>query len=358
MILLDDTKICKQRPYRLSPAKSLSLNKQIDEMLENGIIQPSVSEFASPVVMVTKPDSTFRLTVDYRLLNSNTRSDSYPIRDIEDMFRNLKGSRIFSVFDLKSAFWQIPLCQDDIPKSAFICERGLYEFRVLPFGMRNGTATINRVMEIIFWDLLGKSVNVIHDNINVFSADIPEHIVRVRQVLSRLREYGLTLNQKYEMFVNNHRCLGYVVSSEGIYSDPDKIKPIVDFPEPTDVKSVERFVGMCGWYSKFINNYSKLVEPLNKLKQKGIKFQFNDICRNAFNSLKQVIMSPMVLAFPDVSKPFLLYCDYSGTGIGSSLNQMHAEGLRPIGFASRQLSSAERNYSPTEGECLAVVRSL
>ena len=350
----------KQRPYRLSPAKLAILNEQLKSMLENGIVEPSFSGWASPVVLIPKKDGGYRFCVDYRKPNAITESDAYPLPNINDILESLAGASIFSNLDLNSGYWQVSMDPASQDKTAFVTPAGLYSFKVMPFGLKNAPATFQRLMETVLGDLRGRNCLVYLDDIIIYSSSVAEHLQDIQSVFDRLKAAGLTLNLKKCRFcLPELKFLGHVVNAEGIHADPAKVAAVQEFPIPTSLKAVQRFLGMAGWYHRFVPDFSKVAEPLNHLKKKGVKFQWTPACQGAFEALKNSLITPLVLGHPNLNAHFIVYTDASQTGLGAVLAQQTGLGTEEVlAYASRTLNSAERNYSTTERECLAVVWAL
>lgn len=358
----------RQRYYPLSPAKLKILNEEIDKMLEAGVIRPSRSPWASPVVMVTKKDGSVRFCVDSRKLNSVTIRDSYPLPRIQDILDNLRGARYMTSLDFRSAFWQIPLAdQDSCEKTAFIVpQRGLFEFVRMPFGLTNAASEMQRLTDMIVnYEYSATTDDCIFgyvDDLILVSRDFDSHLKLLDKVRQRLYEAGLTVNlKKCEFCKAELKYLGYIVNEKGLQTDPAKLEAIREFPVPSDAKSLRGFIGVCSYYRRFVNNFSSIIAPLTALlgKKKGRdSIEWNISAQEAFEKLKQALLDTPVIACPDFSKPFMLHCDASSVGLGSVLTQFIDGEEHPIAFHSRLFSHAERNYSTTERELLAVLDSI
>ena len=338
----------------------MALNKQIDQMLADGVISPSTSAWSSPVVLTPKQGSggselQYRLCCDFQQLNSVTVFYAYLMKSIDETFKVMFGAKVWILFDVKSAFWQIPIIEEDKNKTAIICEKALFYFNVVPFGVKNGSAVIQRTCEKALGDCVGRKVEIYADNMEIFSKDMSTNLHDVREVLRKFRENNLTLNPAKCVFgIDKHKCLGYVISAKGVIMHPDKVQVMSDCASPQNKKELERFLGLAGWYANFIPNFADSSSPLNNLRFKDKLWDWSEKFEESFQMLKQKLISPEVLACPDLTKPFQNIC----TGIGCSLNQLQNGKFRPVSYASRKLKPAERNFSPTEGECLAVVWSL
>ncbi len=350
----------KQRPYRTTPAKQAVISEQLEEMLTAGIVEPSHSGWASPVVLVPKKDGSLRFCVDYRKVNAITENDAYPLPNIAEILESLSGAAIFSTIDLNSGYWQVNMDQESKPKTAFTTSLGLFQFNVMPFGLKNAPATFQRLMENVLGELRGNICFVYIDDIIIYSPSVAQHFSDLQAVLHKLQMAGLTINLKKSNFcLQEITFLGHVVNVQGIAADPSKVEAIRDYPAPTNIKEVQRFLGLAGWYHRFVPNFSRIAEPINALKKKGCSFLWSQQCQQAFEHLKYCLTSPPILGHPDLQLPFTVYTDASDTGLGAVLTQRKEQGLEQvIAYASRTLNKAETNYSATEKECLAVIWAL
>ena len=351
-----DTPPVRGPVYRLSPERKQSLRTQLDD----GRIEPSCSPWASPVVMVPKAEKgEYRLCVDYRNLNRHTKIDAYPMPTIDSILESLHGSTIFSSLDLKSGYHQMYVAPEDVEKTAFKCEEGLFQFRVLPFGVINGPASFQRLMETVLHDVIGKTCYVYLDDIVCFSPSVSEHFEDLRVILQKLREVGLTVNRKKCFFgCSKLKYLGHIIGKDGLQTDPAKVQTILEYPTPQNVKQLERFLGMVTWYAKFIPKLTDIASPLNHLRHKSVKWDWTEECDSSFKRLQTVLTSEPILAYPDPSHPFAVHTDASNTGLGAVLLQEKDGDMYTIAYASRSLNPPERNYSTTEKECLAVIWAL
>ncbi|KAL2091743.1 hypothetical protein ACEWY4_011541 [Coilia grayii] len=350
----------RQKPYRISPAKQAVVKGLVQDMLDKDIIEPSSSPYAAPVVIIPRKVGKPRFCVDYRRLNAITLPDAYPLPTIHEILESLAGATIFSTIDLNSGYWQVEMAEESQLKTAFVCSEGQFHFKVMPFGLRNAPASFQRLMETVLVHLKGRICFMYLDDIIIYSRDVQQHLQDIQQVFCALRKAGLTVNMKKSQFCRKSlKFLGHLVSAEGIQADPEKITAVQQYPVPTTLKALQRFLGMAGWYHRFVPNFSQIAVPLNALKRKGAKFRWTQECQQAFEELKQHLVSPPVLGHPNFSYPFIVYTDASEVGLGAVLTQSTGLGKEEVlAFASRSLNSAERNYSATELECLAVVWAL
>jgi hypothetical protein len=344
----------RQRPYRTADIENSPLEKAVKEMLENGIIRESSSDWASPVIMVKKKDGSMRFCVDFRKLNSVTKKDSYPLPLIEDLLNSIgrTNAKCFSKLDLASGYWQIPVAEKDIPKTAFITQSGLYEFVVMAFGLTNAPATFQRAMDKLFHGL-SKFCLVYLDDIIIFSPEIDTHFNDLEVVFSRLKNAGFHAKlSKCSFLLKTLPFLGHLVTETGIRVDPDKFSIVKRLSAPSTAREVREFLGITGFYRRFIKDYAHVAVPLHLLTRKENPFVWTDDCQIAFDTLKNALVSSDVCAYPDFSKPFDLDVDASGVAIGTCLSQNG----KVIAYGGRVLSDSERRYDATHREAaLAVV---
>lgn len=351
-----DARPIRQNPYRVAPKEREAIQRQVKTMLEDGVIRPSNSPWASPVVLVKKKDGSLRFCVDYRKLNQVTKKDVYPLPRIDDSLDRLRNACYFSSMDLKSGYWQIEVDERDREKTAFVTPDGLYEFQVLPFGLCSAPATFQRLMDTVLSGLKWQTCLVYLDDVIVFSATFDEHLRRLKTVFEAIRSAGLTLKpEKCHFGFQELQFLGHVVSNQGVRPDPDKIAAVANFPTPSDKKAVRRFLGLCAYYRRFIANFSRIAWPLTQLTREDIPFTWGEDQQRAFHELRQRMQAPPVLAHFDEDAPTILHTDASNVGLGAVLVQWQDDSEKVIAYASRTLSRAEANYSTTEKECLAMV---
>ena len=349
-----------RQPYRRqNPYVRQMEQEQVEEMLEQEVIRPSMSPWASPVVMVKKKDGSMRFCVDYRKLNEVTEKDAYPLPRIDDTLESLHGACYFSTLDLKSGYWQVPVKEEHKKKTAFRTSAGrLYEWNRLPFGLCNAPATFSRLMDHVLTGLSWEICLFYLDDIIVFSRTWEEHLTRLETVFKRLVEQGLTLGaSKCKLAATEVEFLGHIVSKEGLRPNPALLQSIQQIPTPRTVRDVRSFLGLASYYRRFVKEFSKIATPLNRLleKKKGNNIEWTKECEEAFCTLKEKLVTAPVAAYPDFSKPFRLYTDASNTGLGAILAQVQEGKERIICCASRSLSKSERNYSTTKKECLAII---
>ena len=349
----------KQQPYRSPVIYREKISQMIDKMRADGIIQPSHSPWASPIVIVPKKDGSLRFCVDYRRLNAVTRKDVYPLPRIEDILASLGEAKRFTSLDLASGYWQIELDESAREKSAFTTHRGLYEFTRMPFGLCNAPATFQRVMQQVLAGVEWDSVFSFIDDLLVASKTFSEHLNHLREVLQRLRAANLRLKtRKCSLLREETTYLGHVISTEGIKPDPAKTRQVENYPHPTDATKVRQFVGLASFYRRFIPNFATVAAPLHYLTKKNVVFCWTPECEDAFQKLKKLLVTAPVLAYPrfGAGQSFVLETDASGVGLGAILSQEQEDGtIHPVAYASRSLDKHERNYGISELETLGLV---
>ncbi|KAL5570732.1 hypothetical protein UlMin_020329 [Ulmus minor] len=353
--LVPGTAPISKAPYRMAPSELKELKVQLQELMDKGFIQPSFSPWGSPVLFVKKKDGTLRLCIDYRELNKVTVKNKYPLPRIEDLFDQLQGASYFSKIDLRSGYHQLKIKEKDIPKTAFRTRYGHYEFLVMPFGLTNAPAAFMDLMNRIFKEYLDQFVIVFIDDILIYSRSKEEHERHLRTVLQTLRENKLFAKfKKCEFWLGNVSFLGHIISKEGIAVDPGKIEAIKSWPTLTNVKEVRSFLGLAGYYRRFVEGFSKIASPLTQLTRKNVKFQWFDERERSFQELKKRLITAPILTIPDGNEGMVVYSDASKMGLGCVLMQ-HG---KVIAYASRQLKDYEKNYPTHDLELAAVVFAL
>jgi transposase InsO family protein len=346
--------------YSLSPSELETLRQYIDENLANGFIRHSRSPAGAPVFFVSKKDGALRMVVDYRGLNKITVPNRYPLPLIHEMLERLSGAKYFTKIDLRGAYNLVRIRPGDEWKTAFRTRYGHFEYTVMPFGLTNAPAVFQHMANDVFRDFLDLFVIIYLDDILVYSKTLEEHQQHVRQVLQRLREYGLYAKlEKCQFHQEQVEFLGYVVSSEGISMDPAKIRTILEWESPRSVRDVQCFLGFANFYRKFIDGYSKLALPLIRLTRKDIPFKWGIEAENAFTALKHAFTVAPILVHPDPAKAYIMEADASDFALGSILSQYGEDGqLHPVAFHSRKFRAPEINYEIHDKELLAIKDSF
>ena len=333
---------------------------QVREMLEKGIIEPSNSGWSSPVVMVRKADGTRRFCNDYRKVNAVTEPDAYPLPNMQDILRKLRRAKYITTLDLKSAYHQILLDEKARAITAFtVPGMGLFQYRRMPYGLTNAPATFQRLIDLVLGPELEPYVYAYLDDVIIVAETFEKHKETLKLVLERLVAAGLTLNLDKCVFCKPEvKYLGFLVNREGTRPDPAKVEPIAKYPEATNLKQLRRFLGTTSWYRKFIPDYATIAEPLTRLTKKNQRYEWLEEQQYAFDTLKALVMTAPVLNRPDPDGVYIVQTDASDVGLGAVLLQEVSGVERVLEFASRVLTPAERNYSVTERECLAVVWAI
>ncbi|GKA56713.1 putative reverse transcriptase domain-containing protein [Tanacetum coccineum] len=342
-------------PYRLAPSEMKELSEQLQELSDKGFIRPSSSPWGTLVLFVKKKDGSFRMCIDYRELNKLTVKNRYPLSRIDNLFDQLQGSSIYSKIDMRSGYHQLRVQEQDIPKTAFQTRYGHYEFQVMPFGLTNAPAVFMDLMNRVCKPYLDKFVIVFIDDILIYSKDEKEHEEHLKAILELLKKEKLYAKfSKCEFWIPKVQFLGHVIDSRGIHVDPAKIESIKDWASPKTPTEIHQFLGLAGYYRRFIKGFSKIAKSMTKLTQKGIKFDWGEKEENAFQLIKQKLCSAPILALPEGSEDFVVYCDASHKGLGAVLMQRE----KVIAYASRQLKVHEKNYTTHDLELGSVVFAL
>lgn len=342
------------RPYRYAHIQKDELEKQCCNLLQQGIIRPSTSAFSSPALLLCKQDGSWRICVDYRALNSRAVKDKFPIPVVEELFNELCGAKYFIKLDLRSGYHQVRMHEADIHKTAFRTHQGLFEFLVMPFGLTNTPATFQGLMYEVLQPYLRKFVPVFFDDILIYSNTWAEHLRHVRLVFMALLQYQLILKKSKCFFGQESVAyLGHVISEKGVPMDGDKVQAVLAWPRPTSVRTVRGFLGLAGYYQRFIKDYGSIAEPLTRLLCKD-GFIWDSDATAAFEALQRALTSAPVLQLPDFSKPFIVECDASGSGLGAILHQ----GTSPIAFFSRQIAPRHAKLAAYKRELIGLVQAV
>ncbi|CAM4665453.1 unnamed protein product [Caretta caretta] len=351
----------KVQPYRVPPQTKTAIEREIQDMLQMSVIRPSGSAWASPVVLVPKPDGEIRFCMDYRKLNAVTHPDNYPMPRTDELLEKLGQAQFISTLDLTKGYCQVPLDESAKERSAFITHVGLYEFNVLPFGLRNVSATFQRLVDGLLAGL-GEYAVAYLDNVAIFSDSWAEHLEHLQKVFERIREAGLTVKaKKCQIGLNRVTYLGHQVGQGTINPLQAKVDAIQKWPVPKSKKQVQSFLGLAGYFRRFVPQYSQIAAPLTDLtkKKQPNAVRWTKACQKAFNQLKATLMSDPVLRAPDFDKPFLVTTDVSEHGVRAVLMQEGSDQeFHPVVFLNKKLSERESNWSVSEKECYAIVYAL
>lgn len=358
-----DSKSSLQRPYRAGPRQRELEKEEVHKMLAAGVIEPSISEWAAPVVFAPKKDGTLRFCIDYRRLNAVTIRDSYPIPRMDECIDSLGDAQVFSTLDCNSGYWQIEVETEDRPKTAFVTHHGVYQYTRMPFGLKNAPATFQRAVDMILASVKWQYAIVYLDDIVIFSRNVEEHLKHIRTVLTLLRAAGMSLKMKKCFFLQRRvEYLGHVVSPGKLAVASKTVDTIQKMKPPRTVTELRSFLGLGNYFRKYVKDYAKITEPLNRKLRKTENPTYEPLSEReleAFGDVKLALTSPPVLALPKLGLPYVLDTDACDVQIGCVLQQEYSDNtIRPIGFFSRTLNKAERNYNTTQRECLAIVWAM
>uniref|UniRef100_A0A1B6E8Y4 RNA-directed DNA polymerase n=1 Tax=Clastoptera arizonana TaxID=38151 RepID=A0A1B6E8Y4_9HEMI len=350
------------RNYRYPEIYRKEVDKQIQEMLKQEIIRPSCSPWNSPVWIVPKKldasnKQKLRLVIDFRGLNAKTIDDKFPLPNITDILDKLGRAQYFTTLDLVSGFHQVEMEPASISKTAFSTETGHYEFLRMPFGLKNSPPTFQRLMNNILRGIQNETCLVYLDDIIVYSSSLQEHLLRLKEVFTRLRNANFKVQlDKTEFLRKEVAYLGHIVTQDGVKPNPDKIKVIKNYPIPKTTKQIKGFLGLLGYYRKFIKNFAKITKPFTNCLKKDVKINIDDPDYiNCFETCKDILSNEPLLQYPDFKKEFILTTDASNYAVGGILSQIKNGHDLPIAYASRTLNNSEINYSAIEKELLAIV---
>ena len=356
----------RERHRPLPPSMYKEMKTLLHGMLEKGVITESCSPWAAPIVLVKKKDGSWRFCVDYRKLNAITHKDAFPLPRIEETLTNLTRAQWFSTLDLASGYWQVGVDPRDQEKTAFTTPLGLFEFKRMPFGLCNAPATFQRLMQQCLSGQVTESLLVYLDDIIIYSPDFRSHLQHLEEVFERLWKHGLKLRlDKCTLLQREVKFLGHVVDREGVRPDPDKLVAVRNWPPPTTVRDIRAWLGLSGYYRRFVPSFAAMARPLNDLligvpndaKFNLRKITWTSACQTAFDALKTALTQAPVLAYADYTQPFIVYTDASNRGLGAVLAQVQDGKERVIAYASRSLHPTEQNdanYSSFKLELLAL----
>jgi len=362
-IHLTDEHPLKQNAYRQSPDKSAATHDQIEALLARGLIVASSSPWSSPIVLVKKGDGSWRMCIDYRKLNARTKKDAYPIPLIDDCLNVCKSANWFTLVDVKEAFHHIPLDPRSRMFTAFVTDRGLFEFTRMPFGLSNAPATFQRYIDMVLRDYRLYCIAFFDDILVFTTGSLEDHWVHVRAVLDRLHEFGLEANiDKCHFAYPEMLFVGHVVSHGIIKPDPAKLLAVTEWAQPTNIHQLRTFIGFVNYYRRFVPGFAVTASPLFQLFKKDAPWEWSARADRAFHDLKTALTVSPCLHAPDFTRPFIIQTDACGDGIGAVLTQLDHSvtppAEHPVGYISRQLSEAERKWTVTEWELLAIVYAL
>ena len=357
-----DAKPIKRAPYRTTPEKRAEITRQTEEMERHGIISKSTSQWTSPVILVRKKSGDYRFAVDFRALNNVTEPIHFPVTHFQDAVDSIgqASAAIYSVLDMHSGFWQIPLHSDTKHKTGFTTHEGNYIFNKLPFGLMNSPNAFAMVMSEVLRGINWKFAQTYVDDILVYSSNFDQHLLHLQEIFDRLRRANLKLKpSKCHFAAKEVKYLGHKFTKEGIMVDEDKITSVLSYPRPKSQKDVRAYLGLCNYYRKFVKGFAQIAQPLNRLLSKDVKFEWTAECENAFNKLKKALTESPILVFPDFSARFYLYVDASTQAISYILGQKDAQNKeRVISYGGRSLNKTERNWGITDLEGLALVEGI
>ena len=336
------------------------INQQVDQMLKNGIIEPSDSAHNHNILLVDKPDGNKRFCIDFRTLNRETVPDAYPLPNVDNMFNQFRGCQYFSQLDLASGYWGISVREEDRPKLSFSVPRGKFQFIRMPFGLVNAGATCQRTMDKVIKEVRDegfKDIDAYMDNIIVFTANAQDHIDTLRCLFSKLAKFNLSLREdKCEFMVDELEFLGFKLSGKGMSPSESNVAKVRQFPVPKDRKELQRFLGMANFNRRFIKNYAHISAPLAKLTSDKVPFLWESAQQVAFTTLKEKLRTAAMLHLPDWSKKFHMFCDASGVAVGATLCQEDVnKKMVVLGYHSKTLSGCERRWHATDQEMYAVI---
>ena len=357
--LTAEAKPVHQQPYRAGPTQREHEKKEVEKMLKAGVIEPSTSEWAAPVVFAPKKDGTLRFCVDYRRLNAVTLRDSYPIPRMDECIDSLGDAQIFSTLDFNSGYWQVTIDESDKEKTAFVTHQGLFQFTRMPFGLRNAPATFQRAIDIILSSVKWQYCIVYIDDVIIFSKSIGDHFDHLNEVLTLLGDAGLSIRLNKSFFLHKEiEYLGHVIAPGQLKVATKTITAIQGAKPPKSKTEIKSFVGMCNVYRRFIKDFATISAPLNSLLKKDApdQFELRQEQIAAFDTLREKLANPPILALPKPGLPYVLDTDANDIQVGCVLQQRHLDdSLHPIGYFSRTLNETERKYDTTEKECLGII---
>ena len=362
-----DSQPVRQRPYRTALQDRVKVEKAIEEMMEAGIIEDSQSAWSSPCVLVQKKDGSTRFCVDYRKVNDLTRTITYPLPLIDDLLQQLDRCRFMTSLDLRSGYWAVPVSEESRHVTSFACHVGQFQFRRMPFGLKNSGPVFMRLMDIVLKGMRD-FCSCYLDDILIFSSSFTDHLTHLRKVFERLRAHSLKAKLKKCSFVQPEtKYLGFIITKDGIIPDREKVESIKKLPQPRDVRGARSVLGVMNYYRKMIPRFAEIVEPIVSLTRKYARFKWTEECAEAFERLKSKLASLPMLTHPDLTRRFLLYCDASDRCIASALVQERGEeegdlkGVpreMPVYFLSHKLSRTQIKWPILMKEAFSIYWSI
>lgn len=345
--------------YRSIQSQHDEINRQIQKLQQDDIIEPSVSPYNSPILLVPKKAEDqckkWRLVVDFRQLNKKILADKFPLPRIDEILDQLGRAKYFTTLDLMSGFHQIPLDQESRKYTAFSTTTGHYQFKRLPFGLNISPNSFQRMMNIAMAGLTPEIAFIYIDDIVIIGCSENHHLKNLAEVFERLRYYNLKLNpSKCKFFQTEVVYLGHKITDKGILPDDSKFNTLLNYPTPKNADEVRRFVAFCNYYRKFVENFATIAHPLNQLLRKNTTFIWSNKCQQAFDHLRCTLMSPKILQYPDFNNKFILTTDASDIGCGAVLSQVTEEGDLPVAFASKTFTPGEKNKAVILKELTAI----
>ncbi|EGT54255.1 hypothetical protein CAEBREN_31218 [Caenorhabditis brenneri] len=356
--LLDEHTIPKARPYRMNPEQKEKLEKELHKMQADEHIEPSSSPYSSPLLIVPKKNGDIRIVIDYRKLNLITRPRTYIMPHTLDVTEEASKGKIFSVFDIASGFHHIRMNEDHKQRTAFCCHLGVFQYRVMPMGLKGSPDTFNQAMEEVKQKYSGSMI-VYVDDIVLVSETEEQHVKDLEEFFQLMIKMGLKLKaEKSQIGRTRITFLGFDIENNTIQPNGEKTKAIREFPAPRNITEVKQFLGMCSYFRRFIPGYAILVNPINKLNKKGAEFEWKQEQQEAFEKVKEILMSPPILTTPDMTGTFEMHTDASKIGLSAVLMQKQADLLKVVAYASRPTTAVESRYPPIELEALAITWGL
>ena len=346
----------RQRPRRIPIRLKEEVERQKEKMLRDGIIEESSSPWCSPIVLAKKKDGSFRFCVDLRAVNAVTQNLPVPLPRVDESLDSLAGAKLFSTLDMASGYWQVDLAEKDREKTAFSTGKGLHQFRAMPFGLKNAGATFQRLMELVLAGMDSKNCLVYIDDIIVFGETEKAHLMNLEDVFQRVRAAGMKLKPKKCCLARDEVVfLGHKVGKNGVQPDPANVEKVRNWPRPRKADDLKSFLGLAGYYSRFVPNYSDLVRPIREAAEKKGEVEWTEELCESFNSIKLKLTSPPILALPTCQGEFKLATDASNTAVGAVLTEVVDGNERVISYASKVLSKSERRWPTYDQELWAIV---